>query len=322
MNWQHKHSIIFVLTLFFLGLFLFVGSDNQDAPSQSENIIMESGQYSEPEQTELHIIPSPPAAASLTNSNQSKLTNSFEQATLIEDSPVVDVSEYYQLNGNEIYHKLVMLEKGSTPSVSDILLALIEQGVLSTTTAVKTDHNGFEYSALFTALVLQPNITAENIDAFLQLGSDIGSDDLWLSVITTTTNSEASELLFDHAAFGPEDQEQLLQNAFMAGNRDLFTHMMQSDDFAITSEFSNHLTQRSISMSTETIKHFDQVFNDMDAYDFDNISDDIKWLNNNMFRLNSMVENMYIDEEQKESLLQQRDRVQELLFTLEQYVQE
>ena len=94
---------------------------------------------------------------------------------------------------------------------------------------------------------------------------------------------------------------------------------MKSGEVVLTAEFTSQLTQQTMSMTNEAITHFDQIFTDIDGYDLNTIDDDLKWLSDNLFRLNTLANNPFIDPSEKKAILQKRARVQELLLALEQY---
>ena len=314
--WQFKHTLFTVFLLVFL-VFLLMKENNdiQEAENRIDKINTINNKSAKPSVLQHKETTQNKSFDSYSSSKRNETSETPQDVI----SPEIDVSEYYQLSGEAIYHKLAMLRAGASPSASDILLALIDSGILSPTTPVKIDHNGFEYSTLFTALVIEPNISAEKVAAFLEYGSDIGSEELWLNVLTNTTNAEVTQLLLEHASFGPEHNEQLLQNALISGNENLYDYMMKSGEVVLTAEFTSQLTQQTMSMTNEAITHFDQIFTDIDGYDLNTIDDDRKWLSDNLFRLNTLANNPFIDTSEKKEILQKRARVQELLLALEQY---
>ncbi len=309
MNWSFKHTLILFLLTGLTALLLIFGNESKEIKSTYQ-----TSQVLEPSSTatltEIREHSSASVASAIKASLQSIEQNSEEVK--------VDVSEYYQLNGEQIYRKLAMMPENSAPPVSDILLALLEQGILSPTTAIKIDQNGFEYSVLFTALVLEPSITAEKVETFLQYGNNIGSDELWLDAITRVSTQETTQLLLEQAIFGPEHKERLMLSALISGNQELFEYVEQSGEVVMNSELAENLKFNVMSMSNEAINHFDEVLTNLESYNAIDFAEDKSWLQDSLFRLNVLKNNSYIDNEEQLEVSEKITQLQELLDRLEQ----
>ena len=309
MNWSFLHTLILLLLVGLIILLLVDGN--------------ESKEIGDDEAPFKDLPPSPKATLNeLKGHSAPPLTSDIKAPTQLTEQNTekvkIALSEYYQLTGEQIYRKLAMMSESSEHSVSDILLALLEEGILSSTTAIKIDQNGFEYSVLLAALVLEPSIAPEKIEALMQFGNNIASNSLWINAITRLNNQDTTQLLLEKAAFGPEHKEQLMLSALISGNQDLFDYIEQSGEVVMNSELAENLKSNVMSMSNEAIKHFDDVLTNLGSYNAIDFADDKRWLQDNLFRLNVLKNYSYIDNEEQLKVSEKITQLQELLGRLEQ----
>lgn len=102
---------------------------------------------------------------------------------------------------------------------AEVLLELIRRGVIDANESLKvgTTH----YTPLYAALVSGNELTAAELQVFVDLGSHIGASKTWLRAMARLRNEDALSLWADVSGTGPEHYDNLLLYALIEGNPQL-----------------------------------------------------------------------------------------------------
>ncbi|EKE79913.1 hypothetical protein [Idiomarina xiamenensis] len=154
---------------------------------------------------------------------------------------VANLNIYESLTYQEILTRLAKSASRDEIDISAVLLALIENGTLDVNTPMRQGAQSSHYTPLYVALVLDDDITTEQIQSFIKMGAYIEANSMWTRQLAKLQDVVAAELLIDAAGYGPEQTEELLQAVFQQANVNLFNRLVEKGDFIIDSNFSEKL---------------------------------------------------------------------------------
>lgn len=183
--------------------------------------------------------------ANLTADNPSAKADAKSSA-----DPLAYLDDFRGLDPQEQIISLIKAAQSGELEYTNTLLALVENGVVDPNASFRPDVG--HYTPLFAALVLDHDLTVEQVQKFLALGTNISNPEHWPALmgrIAKHKNFEVGRIFIENGDYSREQLEQLAVRAFGQLNTDLYTHLSSLNEGFIEnnidqlSEYSTHNIQ-------------------------------------------------------------------------------
>lgn len=101
---------------------------------------------------------------------------------------------------------------------AQLVLALIEEGILSPNSLMREGGRSGHYTPLYAAMNLNRDLTPEQVSQFLELGVFVQPTRVWLRVMAGLSNADTIEMLLDEGGFNYQDIKLIAKHALRKGN--------------------------------------------------------------------------------------------------------
>lgn len=137
----------------------------------------------------------------------------------------VSIERFYGLSEQEILVELARDAVHDSGAITETLLILVELGIIDVNMPMRQGVDSSHYTPLFAAIVLDNDISGEQIQRFLDAGAYLQHPWRWSYPIPRLNKLEAAITLIEQASFGSDMNERLIRGAFSWGNDELFNYL-------------------------------------------------------------------------------------------------
>lgn len=153
-----------------------------------------------------------------------------EQESIPEENP--HSLEYLKtLEPSELLKTLAKLSQDDNSNISETLLQLLREYHIDPNQPLRGNgSNSTHYTAMFAALVLDENLTVEQLQEFLTLGSEVAETPTWADMVGDVRDFELAKTLIQSREFIPEAKMRMGKSAFISGNTETYRYIAENVD--------------------------------------------------------------------------------------------
>ena len=157
----------------------------------------------------------------------------------LEPSLSIDISHYETLSNTDKLKRIMLVDR---EKATDILLALIDAGIIDVNEQLRDGDNSQHYTPLYTAIIASKSFSAEMLEKFLVRGAVIeqGVPGWKYGITNATVEPEATIRMLEVGGFGSETYERVRQLALSKGNVEVFKYLSEVQDDMTPQQYINY----------------------------------------------------------------------------------
>lgn len=141
------------------------------------------------------------------------------------------LAKYEKMTEQEILIDLAKLSRLEGINRTDLILKLIEEGILEVNTPMREGERSEHYIPLYAALILDADISAQQVRQFFELGTDISLSPpgAWVRKTANIRDIEVVKVLLENNAVAKDYGRGLIGSAALSHNAHLINYLVSDE---------------------------------------------------------------------------------------------